>query len=80
MGFPCQSSPWPWLQGPWDVGTRWQPVEEEQQAGRGKGAGPVVVPEEGAAAPISYLGSTMELAALSLRLTFRGLSTAPTER
>lgn len=77
MGLPCHSSPLPWLQG-----ISLQPREEEQQAGKGKGARPVVVPEEGegAAAPISYLGSAMKLAAMSLRLTFRGLNTAPTER
>lgn len=31
-----------------------------------------MVPEEGTVAPLSYLRSTTKLAALSLRLTFRG--------
>lgn len=31
-----------------------------------------MVPEEGTAAPVSYLRSTMKLAALSLKLTFGG--------
>lgn len=44
---------------------------------QGEGARPVMVPEEGAAA---YLRSTKKLAALSLRLTLRGLIIVPTER
>lgn len=47
---------------------------------QGEGARPVMVPEEGTAAPVSYLTSTKKSAALSLRLAFRGLITVPTER
>lgn len=46
----------------------------------GEGARSVMVPKEETAASVSYLRTTMKLAALSLRVTFRGVITVPTER